>query len=99
MKSKIRVLSYLQLINLTSKEYDEYLWELQTIYEDIFDNRIDFYSQPFKPQLITKLFEDLSLDKRMTLADGESRFNNIRTLDEFITDCQREGIELKWRKI
>jgi hypothetical protein len=83
----------------------------------------DFYSQPFKPELITELFEGFiyltnKLNKEHIIIEGrgadddtvqfypesdsytigEIQFQVLpRTLDDFINDCQRAGIELTWR--
>ncbi len=94
------------------------------------DSVTEFYSQPFKPELITELFEGwtfqyvrtisgiktsgkryrhLGYEIEVTFHDG-SRYYDIaqgvddiadffypRTLDDFINDVTRAGIELKWR--
>jgi hypothetical protein len=81
----------------------------------------DFYSQPFKPEMITELFEGT----KQTIKDGwkwmyksennraiyfavnftESHQYTIsgygwtkpQTLNDFISDCNRAGIELNWK--
>ena len=86
----------------------------------------DWYSQPFKPELITEWFEGWKCETRTA---REPRFENDNNtiliqyrksidrihyyteyssdqdlrlpliLDEFISDCTRNGIELKWKEI
>lgn len=95
-------------------------------------NALNFYDQPFKPELITELFVgwrevpmgyfgnpmknppiviyETDIDKIEFDTDGgdysiipkknkhDIRYNFFpRTLDDFINDCQRAGIELTWR--
>lgn len=74
------------------------------------------YSQPFKPEMITELFENAkSLVCYNCRGTGELRKPLIKcplclgkgyyvgagleckTLDQFISDCQRAGIELTWK--
>jgi len=83
-----------------------------------------FYSQPFKPEMITELFENAS-QSFLTLwvfsgkpnEEGYQNYNvelghenyyyrcfgivhkfpNPQTLNDFISDCQRAGIELTWK--
>lgn len=92
----------------------------------------DWYLQPFKPELITELFEGwedswscsggydyienkkfvfrimfdwakiayILLDPIQSINPFQSMFAKIpSTLDEFISDCLRNGIELKWKVI
>lgn len=79
-----------------------------------------FYSQQFKPELITELFEgwskyqddvyfDMINDTKITLDQNKvsgkqwiKYENNCwyhlpETLNDFIRDCQRAGIELTWK--
>lgn len=85
-----------------------------------------FYSQPFKPELITELFEGLKLTKEkyfiviscndfiieMAVESHPINSNYIvydhkggncinfiipKTLNDFISDCQRAGIELTFK--
>lgn len=91
---------------------------------------IDFYSQPFKPELITELFEGWVLAEYSKAEFGyfktvinkhiaEIEFSEYyddglyqicctktdqiipkpRTLDDFINDCQRAGIELQFKEV
>jgi len=76
----------------------------------------DFYSQPFKPEMITELFENAkSLVCYNCRGTGELRKPVIKcplclgkgyyvgggleckTLDQWISDCQRAGIELTFK--
>ncbi len=89
-----------------------------------------FYSQPFKPEMITELFEgwgfqhihtiggikisgkryrNLGYEIEVTFYDAQyydiaqgvddiTDFIYPRTLDDFINDCARAGIELEWKK-
>lgn len=81
----------------------------------------DWYSQPFKPELITELFEgwylafegcyrhrSISLplfeDEIVAFRMGGVSYNRTSReapliLDEFISNCIRNGIELKWKEI
>lgn len=109
--------STLALLNDPDTPKDEYM--LEVIKRDA-----EHYSQPFKPELITGLFEgwELALPHHKLWKDyTNNKFlisirhdNNLisyyisslnnwlfrppNTLDDFITDCQRAGIELEWRK-
>jgi len=59
----MKVLSYLELNSLTYKEHCEfanYLKSKELIYKDI--DLALFYSQPFKPDLITELFKGWKMD-------------------------------------
>ena len=87
---------------------------------------VDFYSQTFKPEMITELFEGWGLDKSVTYdfylkkegivitmpnrddpANGDFiKYETIEseigttypeTLNDFISDCNRAGIELTWK--
>lgn len=86
----------------------------------------DWYSQPFKPELIVELFEGIEITpdrhncyvqfpnhadaliwrvKEILTITYTSHLGNKSTtntpliLDEFISDCFRNGIELKWKEI
>ena len=118
----MKVLSFLELINIGWEE--EFLHQIlhrfnqNTDKEDI----AQFYSQPFRPELITELFEGWGCDveddsywfrnnhDKINYARSEmggyiqydstlmnQTFDIPRTLDDFINDCQRAGIELEWR--
>lgn len=88
-----------------------------------------FYSQPFKPEMITELFEgwhrvlesktrihyanditgirfdyfihplDTPKESLMSYSMKGQRYriNDNMTLNDFISDCQRAGIELTWK--
>ena len=114
----MKVLSYLASI----MEGGDYCLKLKKYIgiprkENFLDTLADFYSQPFKPELITELFEPIeyhvwidlpiinTYERKYALEtywDDEYKkplfIDFARTLDEFITDCQRAGIELKWRE-
>ena len=124
----MKVLSFIEYTNLTFIESHEYFIPFETFLskhikwsenEDGDWDILKFYSQPFKPELITELFEgwetkDFSLYKNDN-SHRDIRFNDgitynfelndfieennyyPRTLDDFINDCQRAGIELEWR--
>jgi len=55
----------------------------------------NFYAQPFKPELIEKYFSGLSGVVTMKLISETFP----ETLDDFIRDCQRAGIELMLKEI
>ena len=122
----MKVLSYLELNTKKGDLFTEHLSRLKHIgfIRSMIDLE-DFYSQPFKPELITELFEgweeytgihDLyynnykSQEVRFNknnkhlydiYQDSLSRcvtFYKPRTLDDFITDCQRAGIQLIWKE-
>jgi predicted HicB family RNase H-like nuclease len=129
----MKVLNYLELANkLFDMTYDQEEEFYENEFPAINDFVEKFYSQPFKPELVTKLFEGythidnyyispLCIDninyqhKTYYLEffwNSHSigyiiknsnimiyvRSNSLpRTLDEFITDCQRAGIELEWK--
>ena len=72
----------------------------------------DFYSQPFKPELITELFEGWKGECRIYFYDNKVSYeitiyvepgNNIyfgalpQTLNDFISDCNRAGSELEFK--
>lgn len=86
----------------------------------------DWYSQPFKPELITELFDGIEITPdrhncyvqfpnhanamiwvvneipKITYTSqlgNKSTTDRPLTLDEFISDCIRNGIELKWKEI
>jgi len=117
----MKVLSYLEYNQQTDGDLVP-LWAL-----DAWGNSTNFYSQPFKPEMIVELFEGwqeqedynyINKDEfgycLIQCSDDESRWNYIkqrktfateynglyipRTLDDFINDCQRAGIELIWRQ-
>lgn len=120
----MKVLSYLELgkLKLTDNgEWRDYIDILAKIFPDtelesIGNYLYRFYSQPFKPELITELLEGWVIEyydginwyqypkvagcsfrwENNTLS-GYRYFSNIRTLDDFITDCQRAGITLEWK--
>ncbi|MCX6154445.1 MAG: hypothetical protein NT007_09810 [Candidatus Kapabacteria bacterium] len=104
----MKVFNYLQFANTAS--YDE---------NNFLSNANEFYSQPFKPEMITELFEgwkevsvknDINTvfkdDKDEICFWQDEKYYNIRflavtnpeTLDDFIRDCQRAGIELIWKE-
>ena len=69
-----------------------------------------FYYQKFKPEMIAELFEVINNYKfefldypngcimTIKVQNREIRtYYNILTLNDFIRDCQRAGIELQWR--
>lgn len=94
-------------------------------YFDAVKERADFYSTPFKPELITELFEGWEYETNTfqdkiykaiseRFDDGDNywfiNFLNNKstywnglsipkplTLNDFISDCQRAGIELNWK--
>jgi len=129
----MKVLSFLEL--MTDSNYFEY----EKFYSEVLltDDHPHFYKQPFKPELITELFEgweyidldDFLISKPYEPDEGhfadyeyfiecdfpfeiykiyhykqELKEDLVRTpkpprtLDEFITDCQRAGIILEWKK-
>lgn len=114
----MKVLSYLEFwVHLTDFSEDALIYAKAIEKKGYVCNAI-FYSQPFKPGLITELFEgfiptgheqDYShtsdydfqfKTKRYMIHYGlEITITNSypRTLDDFITDCQRAGIELEWK--
>jgi len=72
----------------------------------------DFYSQPFKPELITELFEGWKYEtdlyeglyynpktSKIIRRDGDVGLNTYApdTINDFISDCNRAGIELNWK--
>ena len=111
----MKVLSYLELneiIEYGAIEDEIYEFYCKRIGENYSQdgintlNMVDFYSQPFKPELITELF-DIIGHYHIFKGRGKGyyelwndnnqhiyRFPLPRTLDDFITDCQRAGIEL-----
>jgi hypothetical protein len=143
----MKVLSYLELDkpginNIPQKDYN--LWKkwLYKIFQPDYAFKFeDFYSQPFKPEMITELFEGWEISEanserseyheKINLRYGkkdkdwamieywyskdkkdffyisygildcflvkENKFLFPRTLDNFITDCQRTNIKLIWK--
>jgi hypothetical protein len=89
----MKVLSFLEMWHLTTEAFDEY--------RDFFKNYAThdcwahFLAQPFKLELIDELFEALRVG---TFDCFQAYPLAPRTLDEFITDCQRAGINLEWRE-
>ena len=86
---------------------------------DYWKKAIDFYSQPFRPELITELFEPIKYKnplcyncegggmislsnqpKKCGLCGGKgyNTLGKCETLDHFISDCQRAGIELTFNQ-
>jgi hypothetical protein len=113
----MKVLSYLEVMKCPTN--DGFAWIVNNMIEDLSVMNVeDFYSQPFKPELITELFEgwewngenvssnetlivDISWQSDylvITFIEKDIYFFFPRTLDDFITDCQRAGIELTWRE-
>lgn len=118
----MKVLSFLQctcflaVLNEEKREIAKKF--IQFVKSKGFDNGRDFYSQPFKPELITELFEGWEEISAITYWSATAVFafhldsfgistKNPektcwiffpRTLDEFIIDCQKAGVELIWRK-
>lgn len=124
----MKVLSYIELAKQADTNIDgSYVHYMipSNICNDVnlLDGVLSFYSQPFRPELITELFEGWELikvidnyefvfdsDKNNSInlygeieiiLYGEdillSKYWYPRTLDDFINDCQRAGIQLKWR--
>jgi hypothetical protein len=130
-----KVLSYLEYGNKSNKmeysdedrEYSKLLWDIADSYDM---SLLDFYSQPFKPELICEFFEgwkyseqDINFDfcidsakQKILLSicinkyilintdSGTDYLDNTylfypRTLDDFINDANRAGIELVWREV
>jgi len=148
----MEVLSHLELVNLIKtdeeiqqqKEYYEFLWVRFGQDVGSFHTSM-FYSQPFKPEMITGLFDGWKIDEinteraktieKIVLKKGndnksknrewamieyyhlidtdeiksisygvlnnwiidETRSKFPRTLDDFINDASRAGIELEWK--
>lgn len=78
----------------------------------------DFYSQPFKPEMIVECFEGWRMEVDVCYRHDKAdvsivvfpyhlwmrvgmntpiETHNPSTLDQFISDCQRAGIELVWK--
>ena len=121
----MKVLSYLELIrciktipNTIIEKFRKWRAWLRGIYGE-HHTLEEFYSQPFKPELITELFEGWKVTG--TTYYPKERFNVVfddpiyykifdfsegydylimlpRTLDDFIRDCERAGVELIWRQ-
>lgn len=98
----MKVYSFLELPNEIVDEFYEKFCQPKG-YEIV----KDFYAQPFKPELITELFEGFTPFVNYygyvfyNHKDGSGiqlKVNNPRTLDDFINDCQRAGIILEWRE-
>ncbi len=83
----MRVLNYVQLGLLEPQEQEEYRWYLEKYFGEagLFHVAM-FYYQNFEPELITKYFKGFVSETMIP-----------RTLDEFITDCQKAGIKLIWK--
>jgi hypothetical protein len=120
-KENNSVQSYLQLLSeqcIDSSIHHKSLHEIMK--KSGFRSETKYYLQPFKPELITELFEGWGLTKiyhEYPYTDGEYQLKFVngymetankngaiygkiftpRTLDDFINDCQRAGIELTWR--
>lgn len=113
----MKAMNYLQLEQHFSKlgfsESEAFSLDLSELYG--IDNPLEWYSQTFAPELITKWFEGWECDEN-GLNDGaniieiDTEDNTInyndelwipspRNLDEFITNCQQVGIELELRRI
>ena len=124
-----KVLSYLEVVKATFEDKDV---DRDSYLIEVLENDMNFYSQPFKPELITELFGGWKYDGLLfTNKNYEIQFTKYqlmeilgyysdddcgiingvnengklfyeviipRTLDEFITDCQRAGIELTWKE-
>ena len=100
----MKVLNYLEYSWLAydldrAKEYNDYSNYIVDLCPNCKDV-IDVYSQPYKPEMLTELFK---VDSNEVLKYNIYFLNNIsffypRTLDDFINDFQRAGIELEWRK-
>ena len=95
---------YLDSIGLVSKNDYKDRWscnDSELFFNEVYYNEV---SIEFKPELMQELFEGVGI----TTFDGYVCDITIcgispceefpRTLDEFITDCQRAGIELIRRK-
>lgn len=120
MGNKIKALPFLEL-DLSYDTFrhryingNELIPEKEILNEYIiwFDTLKEFYSQPFKPEMITELFEGWEgydghyYYKKQAIFDfGYTNYeikSNInwkipRTLNDFISDCNRAGIELNWK--
>jgi len=112
-------------------QQDEYYWYVRRNFNnDKVGTLAEFYCQPFKPEMITELFEGWTLEydgyyvansakfviEFCTEDGGEFHFYMYdymkseqililgqtdilpRTLDDFINDATRAGIELEWKK-
>ena len=122
----MKVYSFIEISRMDNyiECYDWLTMNGLTIEGDILN---DFYSQPFKPELITELFEGwlkeihnsqelyIHWENWQIEFDENDRNNKYciysyygdwykittlkpRTLDDFINDCQRAGIELEWKE-
>ena len=113
----MKAYSYLQLSVMQHNDQlpDDYMDTMERI--AVNKTPDEFYSQEFKPELITELFEGWELSEDGVYYNGDIFIDydcngdglNIcysgvsivpmpRTLDDFITDCQRAGIELEWKR-
>lgn len=115
----MKVYNYLKLssISLSRDISDEDYADLCEFQEKFFlenwSEIADFYSQPFKSELITELFEGwktydslgylhrgnaIAVRNNLYMYNLSSWQNPPRTLDDFINDCQRYNIELEWKE-
>jgi len=103
---------------------DDYLTKNQfgKMADRAIDKAIDFYSQPFKPELIMELFKGVSIEDEHyyiglygfvfpvpphiglahKIKKGKDplqipNFFYIETLNDFISDCKRAGIDLEFK--
>lgn len=79
----------------------------ETVSSGLMERKItSFYSQPFKPEMITELF--VGWERKVTKVEyamPSEKFEYYTgvafippvTLNDFISDCQRAGIELTWK--
>lgn len=128
----MKVLSYLEYTDYVVSDITGLVYIQENIPPDLrvitpicsLDELMSFYSQPFRPELITELFEgwwyDKAKEKYLSNYEDNGKtsylYLNIcfetnyasynicgivlpfpRTLDDFITDCERAGIQLEWR--
>jgi hypothetical protein len=84
------------------KEFiDEIFNELNTFPNDTDGINIkrNFYSQSFKPEMITEYFEeDIERNKWIVWDDFCEKYYKQKTLSQFITNCIQAGIKLTWKK-
>jgi hypothetical protein len=114
----MEVLSYLELQLISNQDYVSLGYGRYFFVNKILSIK-SFYSQPFKPELITELFagwEFVTINSRkqyqnyiekdvlIIIAFNEYQYviNGVayhipRTLNDFINDASRAGIELQWR--
>jgi hypothetical protein len=122
----MKVLSYLEIMSQEGY-WEDYVPEFIELKIRFCSPQLnDFYSQPFKPEMITELFAEWQLSEvtfnytrhrvciqfktfvRSGLSymyidkpdnQGETfKLLRPRTLDDFINDATRTGIELEWKK-